>query len=73
MITFLYVTGGSPVETNCWCTSHLMVEVEIMISVDEDGGSLAGVHQTRVAICDPVSRCRMSQISGNLYKNAEKI
>jgi hypothetical protein len=53
--------------------SHLVVEAVIRMSVVEDGGSLAGVHQTRVAICDPVSQCRMCQNSGNIYKNADQI
>jgi hypothetical protein len=53
--------------------SHVVVETEIRISVVEDGGSLAVVHQTRGVICDPVSQCRMCQTSGNLYKNADQI
>jgi hypothetical protein len=53
--------------------SHLVVEAEIRISVVDDGGSLAVVHQTRDAICNPVSQCRMCQTSGNLYKNAGQL
>jgi hypothetical protein len=53
--------------------SHLVAKAEIRISVVEDGGSFAGVHKTRYVICDPVSRCRMYETSGNLYKNADQI
>jgi hypothetical protein len=49
--------------------SHLVVEAEIRISVVENGGSLAVVHQTRDVICDPVSQCRMCK---NQWKSIQE-
>ena len=46
---------------------------KLTLSVAEDGGFLAVMHQTRDAKCDPISQCRRCQTNGNLYDNVVRI